>query len=184
MTKHIPLRIELALHCLGDAAERKSCKPSSFTELITAYLEHSSPPVPLSLRCRIPFACSSTCSRGHDRRHLFLLSRIPTNETMNIEHAPRGPEIAKSLRTTLELVSTHPDTTIRQLNLRLLSLSLSLSSEYRNGNVVEAHHGRVSSHPVTGYRASQGGCQTVAVLKALVLPPEQASRNPFGSIIV
>lgn len=107
---------------------------------------------------------------------LFLLFRILTDETMSI-----SLETAESLCTTLTaLASTHLDSTIRQLNLRLLSLTLTkLPSLPR----IEMLLNLTTDEQFPQIRGPAVGLVKEAVLEALALPPEQleAARNPLAS---
>ena len=173
-TKCITLSMQLALEALGNSPETTHWKPSSFSDLV--YLAHSKT-VDLS-----PFALS-------DLHHLlvgalqanmvideslFLLFIILTGENTNI-----SPEIATSLCTVFTaLASTHLDSTIRQLNLRLLSLTLSkLPPPPRLEILLKL----VTDEDFPQIRGPAVGLVKEAVLEALALPPDDASRNPFAS---
>ncbi|KAH0834779.1 hypothetical protein J3R83DRAFT_10379 [Lanmaoa asiatica] len=169
------LEVQLALENLGNFSHETHWKPSSFSDLI--YLAHSTPPVVLS-----PSAPS-------DLHHLlvnalqmnmfidealFLLFRILTHESLSIP-----PEVATSLCTVLAaLASTHLDPTIRQLNLRLLSLTLSkLPPPPRLEILLKL----TTDEDFPQIRGPAVGLLKEAVLEALALPPDHASRNPFAS---
>lgn len=141
------------------------------------YLAHSAPPVALS-----PSALS-------DLHHLlvnalemnmvideslFLLFRLLTHENVSV-----SPDVATSLCTVLTaLASTHLDPTIRQLNLRLLSLTLSkLPPPPRLEILLKL----TSDEDFPQIRGPAVGLVKEAVLEALAFPPDHASRNPFAS---
>lgn len=105
---------------------------------------------------------------------LFLLIKTLNNENLNI-----SPELATSLITVFTaLASTHLDPTIRQLNLRLLSLTLSkLPSPIRLDTLLKL----TTDEDFPQMRGPAVGLVKEAVLEALALPPDQASGNPFAS---
>jgi hypothetical protein len=105
---------------------------------------------------------------------LFLLM-----QTLNRKDVSISPELATSLCTVFTaLASTHLDPTIRQLNLRLLSLTLTkLPSPARLDILLKL----ATDEDFPQMRGPAVGLVKEAVLEALALPPDQASVNPFAS---
>lgn len=167
--------MQLALENLGSSSQKTHRKPSSFSDLV--YLAHSTPPGALS-----PSAPS-------DLHHLlvnalqlnmvvdeslFLLFRILTHENVSVSQ-----DVATSLCTVLTaLASTHLDPIIRQLNLRLLSLTLSKLPPPPRLEILLT---LTSDEDFPQIRGPAVGLVKEAVLEALALPPDLASRNPFAS---
>jgi hypothetical protein len=105
---------------------------------------------------------------------LFLLFTILTHGNMNI-----SPEVATSLCTVFTaLASTHLDSTIRQLNLRLLSLAL---TKLPPSPRLEILLKLTTDEDFPQIRGPAVGLVKEAVLEALALPLDHASRNPFAS---
>ena len=171
-TIRITLPMQLALEILGNFPPTTH---ASFSDVI--YLAHSTPPVALS-----PSASSELLHLLINAlqmnmvvdESLFLLFRFLTHENINI-----SPDVATSLCTVFTaLASTHVDSTIRQLNLRLLSLTLTkLPPPPRLDILLKL----TTDEDFPQIRGPAVGLVKEAVLEALALPPEQASRNPFAS---
>lgn len=169
--------MQLALENLGNSPQAARWKANSFSDLV--YLAHSTPPVTLS-----PSAPSDLCHLLVNAlqmnmvvdESLFLLFRILTHENMNMS---MSPDVATSLCTVLTaLASTHLDPTIRQLNLRLLSLILSkLAPPSRLEMLLKL----TTDEDFPQIRGPAVGLLKEAVLEGLALPPDHASRNLFAS---
>lgn len=105
---------------------------------------------------------------------LFLLFGILTDENTSI-----SPEFATSLCTVFTaLASTHLDATIRQLNLRFLSLTL---SKLPPGPRLEMLLKLTTDEDFPQIRGPAVGLVKEAVLEALALPSDHSPRNPFAS---
>lgn len=147
----------------------------SFSEL--AYLAHSTPPASLS-----PSPSPNLPRLLVDALHmnmvvdeaLFLLFRILTHENVSIS----SEVMASFCATFTALASAHLDPTIRQLNLRLLSLTLTkLPLAPRLDILLDL----TTNEDFPQIRGPAVGLVKEAVLEALALPANSASRNPFAS---
>lgn len=167
--------MQLGLENLGNSVQKTYWKPSSFSDLV--YLAHSTPPVALS---------SSAPSDLHHLlvsalqmnmvvdESLFLLFRILTCENMRI-----SPDVAMSVCGVLAaLASTHIDPTIRQLNLRLLSLTL---SKLPPPSRLEMLLKLTTDEDFPQIRGPAVGLVKEAVLEALALASDHPSRSLFAS---
>lgn len=167
--------MQLALEHLGNSPSTTYRKPGSFSDLV--YMAHSKPPVALS---------PSTLSDLHQLlvnalqmnmivdESLFLLFRMLTYETTSI-----SLDVATSPCTVFTaLASTHLDPTIRQLNLRLLSLTLTKLPPFPRFNILLR---LTTDEDFPQIRGPAVGLLREAVLEALALPQDHASRNPFAS---
>ncbi|KAG8216407.1 hypothetical protein J3R82DRAFT_6512 [Butyriboletus roseoflavus] len=169
-TKRVTLRMQLALEDLGTT----HWNPRSFSDLV--YLAHSTPPVTLSPYGADIFYLLINALQMNMvvDESLFLLFRILTDENVSM-----SPDVATSLCTVLTaLASTHLDPTIRQLNLRLLSLTLSnLAPPSRFEMLLKL----TTDEDFPQMRGPAVGLLKESVLEALALPPDHAPRNPFAS---
>ncbi|KAF8434575.1 hypothetical protein L210DRAFT_3506615 [Boletus edulis BED1] len=167
--------VELSLKALGESPEDIPWKPTSFVDVI--YLAHSTTPLPLSPSSRSDLYHLLVNALQMNMvldEALYLLFLDFTRETMII-----SPELVPSLCTVLSaLASTHLDPTIRQLCLRLLSLTLTkLPPPPR----LEILMGLTTDEDFPQIRGPAVGLLKETVLEALALPQDSASRNPFAS---
>lgn len=173
-TKCITLCMQLALESLGNLPGTTCWKPSSFSDLV--YLAHSTPVAPptSALSDLHHLLVNALQENMVIDEALFLLFTILIHGNMSI-----SPEVATSLCTVFTaLASTHLDPTIRQLNLRLLSLTLTkLPSSPRLEILLKL----TTDEDFPQVRGPAVGLVKEAVLEALALPPDHASRNPFAS---
>jgi len=175
VTKYITLCMQLALESLGNSPRTAHWKPTSFSDLV--YLAHSTPPVALGSSALSDFhhlLVSALQMNMVIDEALFLLFTILIHENTSITL-----EVTSSLCTVFTaLASTHIDPTIRQLNLRLLSLTLSkLPPPPRLEILLKL----TTDEDFPQMRGPAVGLVKEAVLEALALPPDHAPRNPFAS---
>lgn len=164
--------MQLALEGLGSFPPTTR---TSFSDLV--YLAHSAPPMalaPTSLSDLHPLLVNALQMNMVIDESLFVLIRTLTHENMSI-----SPEVAMSLCTVLTaLASTHLDPSIRQLNLRLLSLTL---TKLPPSSRLEMLLRLTTDDEFPQIRGPAVGLVKEAVLEALALPPHRSSRNPFAS---
>ncbi|KAG9311780.1 hypothetical protein JVU11DRAFT_8026 [Chiua virens] len=169
------LQVQLALESLKCFPKAILEKPGSFSDLV--YLAHSTPPVALTpsvLSDLHRLLASALQMNMVVDESLFLLFRILSEEGVIVP-----PTIAMSLCIIFAaLASTHLDPTVRQLNLRFLSLTLSkLPPPPR----IEILLMLTTNEEFPQIRGPAIGLVKEAVLEALALPPEHAYGNPFAS---
>ncbi|KAI9568090.1 hypothetical protein HD554DRAFT_816496 [Boletus coccyginus] len=168
-------QVQLALESLGKSPRTAHWKPTSFSDLV--YLAHSTPSVAIGPSALSDFhhlLVNALQMNMVIDEALFLLLTILIHENMSITL-----EVASSLCTVFTaLASTHIDPTIRQLNFRLLSLTLSkLPPPPRLEILLKL----TTDEDFPQMRGPAVGLVKEAVLEALALPPDHASRNPFAS---
>ncbi|KAF8122532.1 hypothetical protein EV363DRAFT_1456368 [Boletus edulis] len=152
--------VELSLKALGESPEDIPWKPYLVRRCdISSTLDNSSAPLPL-------FTMNMVLDEA-----LYLLFLDLTRETMII-----SPELVPSLCTVLSaLASTHLDPTIRQLCLRLLSLTLTkLPPPPR----LEILMGLTTDEDFPQIRGPAVGLLKEAVLEALALPQDSCISEP------
>ncbi|KIJ05451.1 hypothetical protein PAXINDRAFT_103782 [Paxillus involutus ATCC 200175] len=169
------LNVQVALTVLSDSSRANVRETNSLSDLI--YLAHSTPPAPFSpsalpdLHRLLVQALQMNLFLDES---LFLLFRILTQEGTDVP-----PDVATSLCEILAaLASTHLDPFVRQLSLRMLSLTLSrLPPPPRLEILLKL----TTDQDFPQMRGPAIGLVKEAVLEALALPAPSARLNPFAS---